>query len=134
MSSRISVKISTAKMISALEKKVKELTASLAKEKSDLVTFEDKHEEWSIAVAELAHASGKIPVVASYSYDRKISLTYHGLGKIPAEPRTPVSCRPYNEITPEKKIEEIENTIRILKMTDEETVSTSTFKAISQYL
>jgi hypothetical protein len=30
--------------------------------------------------------------------------------------------------------EEIENAIRILKMTDEEVVSTSTYNAIAQYL
>ena len=31
-------------------------------------------------------------------------------------------------------IEEIENAIRILKMTDEETVSTSTYNTIARYL
>ena len=31
-------------------------------------------------------------------------------------------------------VDEIENAIRILKMTDEETVSTSTYNAIARYL
>jgi hypothetical protein len=35
----------------------------------------------------------------------------------------------YNEM-----VEEIENAIRILKMTDEEVVSTSTYNAIARYL
>ncbi len=34
----------------------------------------------------------------------------------------------------EQQKEEISNAIRILKMTDEETVSTSTYNAISKYL
>ena len=32
------------------------------------------------------------------------------------------------------KVDEIENAIRILKMTDDEVVSTSTYNAIAQYL
>ncbi len=35
----------------------------------------------------------------------------------------------YNEM-----VEEMENAIRILKMTDEETVNTSTYNAIARYL
>ena len=39
-----------------------------------------------------------------------------------------------NEWQYKEQIEEIENAIRILKMTDEEVVSTSTYNAIARYL
>jgi hypothetical protein len=39
-----------------------------------------------------------------------------------------------NEYQYKEQKEEIENAIRILKMTDEEVVSTSTYQAVARYL
>jgi len=129
MSSRINVKVSTAKMISALEKKVKEIRVDAKKREDDEKVYEKKHREWSLRVAELLQGKD----VDASVYNDGITLRYKEI-KLPAEPKIHPKVFVYNQPTPEKKIEEIENTIRILKMTDEETVNTSTFKAISQYL
>ncbi len=52
--------------------------------------------------------------------------------EIPAEPVKDFDT--YHEWQYKEMIEEIENAIRILKMTDEEVVSTSTYNAIARYL
>jgi hypothetical protein len=52
--------------------------------------------------------------------------------EFPAEPQ-----REFEQLhrhTYQEQKEEMENAIRILKMTDEETVSTSTYNAIARYL
>jgi hypothetical protein len=55
-----------------------------------------------------------------------------GAIELPAEPKKDFES--FNDWQYREMIEEIENAIRILKMTDEEVVSTSTYNAIARYL
>ena len=53
-------------------------------------------------------------------------------GTFPAEPEKDFEVIHQHTYRESKK--ELENAIRILKMTDEETVNTSTYNAVAQYL
>jgi hypothetical protein len=55
-----------------------------------------------------------------------------GIIELPAEPQKDFES--FHDWQYKEMVEEIENAIRILKMTDEEVVNTSTYNAIARYL
>ena len=133
----INVKIATTKVIKALE-------TSLAKIKPDYANqdkLQEKHEKatekWNKEVAKLAMSviSKAEDLSANLRYNGEICVSFNlpkGSIELPAQPEKDfesIHQWQYNE-----KVEEIENAIRILKMTDEEVVSTSTYNAIARYL
>ena len=133
----ISVKIATTKVIKALETKL----AQIQKDKANQATNEEKyqkaHEKWSKDVAKLAlTAINKAEnLSANLRYNGMINVDFNlpkGAIELPAEPTKDFDT--YHEWQYKEMVDEIENAIRILKMTDEETVSTSTYNAIARYL
>jgi hypothetical protein len=134
----LSVKIPTQRVIAGLE-------ASLAKLEKDYATQgenEAKHtkayEAWKKEVGNWA--------IANFSKAENIRTNYRAWsnnlnvdfditvkeGQFPAEPEKDfevIHTHTYREMK-----EEISNAIRILKMTDEETVNTSTYNAVARYL
>jgi hypothetical protein len=133
----ISVKIATTKVIKALETKL----AQIQKDKANQATNEEKyqkaHEKWSKDVAKLAlTAINKAEnLSANLRYNGMINVDFNlpkGAIELPAEPTKDFDT--YHEWQYKEMVDEIENAIRILKMTDEEVVSTSTYNAIARYL
>ena len=133
----ISVKIATTKVIKALETKL----AQIQKDKANQATNEEKyqkaHEKWSKDVAKLAlTAINKAEdLSANLRYNGSVNVDFNlpkGAIELPAEPTKDFDT--YHEWQYKEMVDEIENAIRILKMTDEETVSTSTYNAIARYL
>ena len=133
----INVKIATTKVIKALETKL----AQIQKDKANQATNEEKyqkaHEKWSKEVAKLAlSAIAKAEdLSANLRYNGMINVDFNlpkGAIDLPAEPQKDFDT--YHEWQYKEMVEEIENAIRILKMTDEEVVSTSTYNAIARYL
>ena len=133
----ISVKIATTKVIKALETKL----AQIQKDKANQATNEEKyqkaHEKWSKDVAKLAlNAINKAEnLSANLRYNGMINVDFNlpkGAIDLPAEPQKDFET--YHEWQYKEMVDEIENAIRILKMTDEEVVSTSTYNAIARYL
>ena len=133
----ISVKIATAKVITALETKL----AQLQKDKANQKVNEEKHskaiEKWRKEIAKLAvsQISKAYDLNAHERYNGEISVAFSlpkGTISIPAEPQK--EFKSFHEWQYDSMFEEIENAVRILKMTDEEVVSTSTYNAIAQYL
>ena len=133
----INVKIATTKVIKALETKL----AQLKKDKANQKTNEEKHkkavEKWGKDVAKLA--LDKISKAESLSahtrYNGEINVSFTlpaGTITLPTEPEKDFDS--LNDWQYKEMVEEIENAIRILKMTDEETVSTSTYNSIARYL
>ena len=133
----INVKIATTKVIKALENKL----AQLKKDKANQKANEERHtkalEKWQkevgkLALAQIAKAEN---LSASTRYNNDVCINFTlpaGTIKLPDEPQRDfevIADWNYREI-----VEEIENAIRILKMTDEETVSTSTYNSIAKYL
>ena len=136
-SKAINVKIATAKVIKALETKL----AQLQKDKANQKSNEEKHKKAvekynkeiaKLAVAQIAKAQN---LRVNTRYNGVVNVDFDlpaGTIELPDEPQRDYEVMAdwqYKEI-----IEEIENAIRILKMTDEEVVSTSTYNSIAKYL
>ena len=133
----INVKIATSKVIKALENKL----VQLKKDKANQKTNEEKHkkavEKWQKEVGKLALASiaKATDVSANTRYNGELNVSFSlpkGSVEIPTEPEKDFET--FHEWQYKEMVEEIENAIRILKMTDEETVSTSTYNSIARYL
>ncbi len=133
----ISVKIATPKVIKALETKLAEVKSDKANQKVNEEKFQKLQEKYNKEVAKLALSviSKAEELSANVRYNGQINVDFtlpKGSIELPAEPKqdfTTMNDWQYREV-----IDEIENAIRILKMTDEEVVSTSTYNAIARYL
>lgn len=141
----ITVKVATAKVIKALEAKSVELNKQQAlyvKEQEANKAEQAKYDK-EVEKHQKDLAKAIIPHLHKYtsggfhhrSYNNTINVDVYipadGI-VLPVEPQ-----RPDNKhivISVQESLDEVANAIRILKMTDEEVVSTSTFNKISQYL
>jgi len=133
----INVKIATTKVIKALEKKLAQIQKDKANQATNEEKFNKAHEKWSKDVAKLAlGAIAKAEnLSANLRYNGMINVDFNlpkGAIDLPAEPQKDFDT--YHEWQYKEMVDEIENAIRILKMTDEELVSTSTYNAIARYL
>ena len=134
----ISVKIPTQKIIKALETKLAELEANYKKQDENEAKYQKAYEKWQKEIAKWA--------VEQFSKAENIRTNYRAWNEslnvdfdiktngtdFPQEPEREfeqIHRHNYNE-----QKEEMSNAIRILKMTDEEVVSTSTYQAVARYL
>ncbi len=134
----ISVKIPTQRVINALETKLAELNANYANQEANEAKYNEARKAWQKAVGEFAvkHIAKAENFRTSYrSYNKTLNvdfdLTCNELD-FPKEPERDfeqLSIYTYREMK-----EEMENAIRILKMTEEEVVNTSTYNAVARYL
>ena len=133
MARAISVKVSTAKVIKALEEKLDASTKAIKSNEKARKDYEKVEKAWAKEVAELAIKQiAKADVNASTNWRNEVNVSFNlpsGTITLPEKP----------ELNLERElgryeVEEIQNAIRILKMTDEEVVNASTFKTIAQYL
>ena len=136
-SKSINVKIATAKVIKALEAKLVQIKKDKANQKVNEEKFSKAQEKYSKEVAKLALAqiskAQDLSAHSRYNGDINVSFTLpKGSLELPAEPEKDFDT--YHEWQYKEMVDEIENAIRILKMTDEELVSTSTYNAIARYL
>jgi len=133
----INVKIATTKVIKALETKLAQIQKDKANQATNEERYNKAHEKWSKDVAKLAlNAINKAEnLSANLRYNGMINVDFNlpkGAIDLPAEPQKDFDT--YHEWQYKEMVDEIENAIRILKMTDEETVSTSTYNSIARYL
>ena len=134
----ISVKIATSKVIKALEARLDKIKSDYAKQDENEAKFRKAQEKWQKEVGKWA--VGQITKAqnlrTSYrSWNKMLNVDFDltceeaDFPKEPEQNYEQIHRHTYNEM-----VEEIENAIRILKMTDEEVVSTSTYNAIARYL
>ena len=133
----ISVKIATTKVIKALETKLAQLQKDKESQATNEAKFEKAQEKWNKEVAKLAMSviSKADELCANKRYNGEIHVSFNlpaGSVELPDEPKKDYEV--YHDWQYREMVEEIENAIRILKMTDEEVVSTSTYNAIARYL
>jgi hypothetical protein len=133
----IQVKIATTKVIKALETKLAQIQKDKANQKSNEEKFAKATEKWSKEIAKLALAqiSKAENLRANVRYNGMVNVDFDlpkGAIDLPKEPEKDFET--YNDWQYREMFEEIENAIRILKMTDEEVVNTSTYNAIARYL
>jgi DNA repair exonuclease SbcCD ATPase subunit len=134
----ISVKIATVKVIKALETRLAELEKNYATQGENEAKHAKAIEKWRKEVGKWAidNFSKSENLRTSYrSWNNTLNVDFDIItkeGTFPAEPEKDfevVHTHTYNE-----QKEEMTNAIRILKMTDEEFVNTSTYNAVARYL
>ena len=136
-SKSINVKIATSKVIKALENKLVQIKKDKANQKVNEDKFSKAQDKYNKEVAKiaLANISKAEELSASTRYNGKIYVSFEipkGSLDLPTEPEKDFES--FHDWQYKEMVEEIENAIRILKMTDEETVSTSTYNSIARYL
>ena len=134
----LNVKIPTAKVIKALETKLAQIKVDYAKQDENEAKYEKQMETWrkqviKFAIANISKAENLRTNYRAWNGNLNVDFDLKVDEKdFPAEPVREFESlhqHTYNDMK-----EEIENAIRILKMTDEETVSTSTYNSIARYL
>jgi hypothetical protein len=134
----ISVKIATPKVIKALEVRLAELEKNYASQETNEAKYKKAYEKWQKELVEYAVANIKKAENFRTNYrswnnqlniDFDLTVSKDGLPVEPERDFEQMGSHTYKE-----QKQEIENAIRILKMTDEETVNTSTYNAIARYL
>ena len=134
----ISVKIATPKVIKALETALRKLEADYTSQEANEVKYEKLRKAWQKEVSDFAVANIKKAenFRTSYrSWNNTLNIDYDltvSEKEMPKEPEKDFVTMHKHSYLEQKQ--EIENAIRILKMTDEETVNTSTYNAVAQYL
>ena len=137
-SKAINVKIATVKIITALESALAKLEKDYAAQTSNEAKYQKKVEAWKKEIGKFAIANFTKAenLRTNYrSWNNQLNVDFDLVvkeGEFPSEPEKDFDVIHSSTYRESKK--ELENAIRILKMTDEETVNTSTYNAVSQYL
>ena len=147
----INVKVARTKVIKALEVKVEEMKNQQMNFDLAYAKFELDYADWKSKVAQIAYAhldsvkdkQKTISVRNAWHNDDNIRVDVEvevPRDKMPVEPeapKPPFQSQGYgrNYIGGfEDRLAEIQNAIRVLSMSDEEVVSTSTYQSVSRYL
>jgi len=147
----INVKVARTKVIKALEVKVQEMQNAQMNFDLAYAKFESDYADWKSKVAQIAYSH--LDSVSDKSKTISVRNAWHNDDKtrvdveveidktlLPAEPESPknpfqTSGYGRNYIGGfEDRLAEITNAIRVLSMSDEEVVSTSTYQSVSRYL
>jgi hypothetical protein len=134
----ISVKIATPKVIKALESALAKLEADYTSQEANEAKYTKAYEKYKKEL--IAYATANIKKAENFrtnfrSWNNTLNIDFDltvSESDLPKEPQ-----RDFEQIGRHNYLEqkqEIENAIRILKMTDEETVNTSTYNAVARYL
>ena len=137
-SKAISVKIATPKVIKALESALATLEANYASQEANEAKHQKAYEKYKKEL--IAYATTNIKKAENFrtsyrSWNNTLNIDFDltvSESEMPKEPQKDfesISIHNYRE-----QKEEIANAIRILKMTDEEVVNTSTYNAVARYL
>jgi hypothetical protein len=134
----ISVKIPTQRVIEALQKSLDKLELDYTSQEANEARYELLRQAWQKEVQDyaLANISKAENFRTNYrswnnslNIDFDLTVSDKDLPKEPEKDFETFSVYNYRE-----QKEEMSNAIRILKMTDEEVVSTSTYNAVARYL
>ena len=134
----ISVKIATTKVIKALETALAKLESDYSSQEANEAKYEKLRKAWQkemqdYAIANIKKAENFRTNYRSWSnnlnIDFDLTVSEKDLPKEPEKDFETIHVHTYRE-----QKEEITNAIRILKMTDEEVVNTSTYNAVARYL
>ncbi len=134
----INVKIPTVRVIAGLEEALATLEADYATQNAKEAKYEIARKAWQkevidYAVANISKAENFRTNYRNWSNNLNIDFDLTVLEKdLPSEPEKDFETIHLSTYRESKK--EISNAIRLLKMADEEVVSTSTYNAIAQYL
>ena len=134
----ISVKIPTQRVITALESSLAKLELDYTTQEANEAKYQKTYEKYKKELIDYAVANIKKAENFRTNYrswnsqlniDFDLTVLEKDLPSCPEKDFVTMSQYEYKE-----KREEITNAIRILKMTDEEVVNTSTYNAVARYL
>ena len=134
----INVKIPTVKVIAALESKLTQIKGDYIKQDDNEKKYQKQMETWRKQVIKFAmdNVSKAENLRTNYrawnstlNVDFDLIVSQEGFPKEPSRDYEMINSHAYEEM-----VEEINSNIRILKLTDEEVVSTSTYNSIARYL
>lgn len=135
----ISVKIATEKVIKALEQSLNKLELDWTSQEANEAKYQKAYKTWQkelqeFAIANIKKAENFRTSFRSWNGTLNIDFDLTGLSEsdLPTSPERDFEMMGQHEYRSQK--EEIANAIRILKMTDEEVVNTSTYNAVARYL
>jgi hypothetical protein len=134
----ISVKIATPKVIKALEEALTKLESDYKSQEANEAKYTKAYEKYKKEVVEFAIANVKKAQnfrTGYRSWNNTLNIDFDltvAESDLPVEPEKDFTVVSRHEYLSQK--EEIANAIRILKMTDEEVVNTSTYNAVARYL
>jgi sugar diacid utilization regulator len=134
----ISVKIPTQRVIKALEGSLATLEVNWTSQEENEAKYNKAMEAWRKQIGEwaIANFSKAENLRTSYrSWNSTLNVDFDIItkeGNFPTEPERNYTTLHKHEYETQK--EEMANAIRILKMTDEEVVNTSTYNAVARYL
>lgn len=139
--SKLAVKIRTTTLIEALEKALAEREKRWANQEKEQADYEKQDEAYNQAILKLLKSGkGKITDASegySFRHDKKSKVTDFNVtieilkSLVPKKPERPEG---YPEYQYQNETQEISSSIRVLKMTEQEYVSASTYKSVTQYL
>ena len=134
----ISVKIPTQRVITALETALAKLEAEYSSQEANEAQYQKAREVWQKEIGQwaIAHFSKAENLRTNYrSWNKTLNVDFDIIvseSEFPAEPEK--NYEQIHQHTYREQKEEISNAIRMLKMTDEEVVNTSTYNAVARYL
>jgi len=133
MANTINVKVKRTVLIASIKKAIKARKDQQTKEKKTKEIHDKKRNEW--LEAQLKRAMKKKPTSInfsrSYSNDNQISAVY----RLPDGVKQPeLDHRNHDSYTCNEEINALENALRLLEMSEDEIVKTSSYGAISRYL
>ena len=139
MSRGINVKIATDKVIKGLEASLAKIKKDFAEQEKNEAAFDKKVDAWNKKAEKILLENLKLATTKDVGIWRgSANLTFRFndsdklielIGKEPERDYKRMGDYEFKEA-----VEEIENAIRLLKLTDEEFVSTSTYKSVAKYI
>jgi len=138
MTRAITVKVATTKVIKALETRLATLEKDYASQTANEAKFQKAYEAWKKEIGKwaIANFSKAENLRTNYrNWNNTLNVDFDIItkeGNFPTEPEKDYEVIHQHNYREQK--EEMANAIRILKMTDEETVNTSTYNAVARYL
>jgi hypothetical protein len=138
MSKALSVKVPTAKVITALEAKLTKIKKDYAEQETHEAKYQEAMEKWRKAVQKyaLANTNKSENIKVNYrSWNNSLNVDFDIIvneGDVPKEP-----SREYETIAHhyyKEMVEDITNALNILNMTEEDVVNATTMKSIARYL
>lgn len=140
--STIKVKVKVSVLITHLDKALAEREKRYATQEKEQEKYEKAMEAYNLAVlkliksgkAEITEASKNIWADRHEKKKGKSAFSVSVLLPTASLPVMPEAVNNYNEHTYKAEREEITQAIRVLKLTDEQTVSASTYASVAKYL
>jgi hypothetical protein len=137
-SKAITVKVPTAKVITALQAKLEKIELDFASQESNDAQYQNAMEAWRKEIGKWAidRFSKASNIRTNYrewnktlNVDFDITVDEKEFPKEPVREHDKIHLHEYKEM-----VEDITNALSILRMTDEEVVNASTMKSIARYL